>query len=49
MLLKESIIEVLNDLPTVTTTQRLTLGSTNLAKLTDDEKAIATNKGWTLA
>ena len=49
MLLKESIIEVLNDLPTVTTTQKLTLGSTNLAKLTDDEKAIATNKGWTLA
>ena len=23
-------------------------GSTNLAKLTDEEKAIATNKGWTL-
>ena len=27
----------------------LTLGSTNLAKLSDEEKAIATNKGWTLA
>lgn len=27
----------------------LTLGSTNLAKLTDAEKAIATQKGWTLA
>jgi hypothetical protein len=31
-----------------TTTKTLTLGSTNLAKLTDEEKAIATNKGWTL-
>ena len=27
----------------------LTLGSTNLNKLTDTEKAIATEKGWTLA
>lgn len=27
----------------------LTLGSTNLAKLTNEQKAIATNKGWTLA
>lgn len=30
-------------------TQSLTLGSTNLAKLTDEEKAIATSKGWTLS
>lgn len=28
---------------------RLKLGSTNLAKITDEEKSIATNKGWTLA
>jgi hypothetical protein len=28
---------------------KLTLGSTNLAKLTDEQKAIATAKGWTLA
>ena len=27
----------------------LPLGSTNLSKLSDDEKAIATNKGWTLS
>lgn len=27
----------------------LTLGSTNLAKLSDEQKAIATSKGWTLA
>lgn len=30
-------------------TQKLTLGSTNLAKLTADEIAIATNKGWTVS
>lgn len=30
-------------------TQQLVLGSTNLAKLTSDEIAIATNKGWTVS
>ena len=40
---------VINGLQTVTTTQKLTLGATNLAKLTDGEKKIATDKGWTLA
>ena len=29
--------------------QKLQLGSTNLAKLTDEEKAIATNKGWSIS
>ena len=29
--------------------QTLTFGGTNLAKLTDEEKGIATSKGWTLA
>lgn len=29
--------------------QTLTFGATNLAKLSDEEKAIATSKGWTLA
>lgn len=31
------------------TTYTITLGPTNLAKLTDEEKAIATQKGWSLA
>ena len=44
----DSLMSIINNLATVTTTKTLTLGSTNLAKLTDDEKAIATNKGWTL-
>lgn len=30
------------------TTWKVTLGATNLAKLTDEQKAVATNKGWIL-
>ena len=30
-------------------TQSLTIGSTNVAKLTAEEIAIATNKGWTVS
>lgn len=45
----ESLMNVINSIQTVTTTQKLTLGATNLAKLTDAEKQIATDKGWTLA
>ena len=46
---REALIEILNNLATVTNTKTLTMGSTNLAKLTDEDKTIATNKGWTLA
>ena len=45
----DSIMVIINGLQTVTTTQTLTLGSTNLAKLTEADKKIATDKGWTLA
>ena len=48
-LLSECLKDILTNLATVTDGQTLTLGSTNLAKLTDSEKAIAINKGWTLA
>ena len=44
----DSIMVVINGLQTVKD-QTLTLGTTNLAKLTDDEKKVATDKGWTLA
>ena len=44
----DSLMSIINNLAEVSTTQTLTLGSTNLNKLTADEKAIATNKGWTL-
>ncbi len=43
-----ALVEILEALPTVEG-QTLTMGATNLAKLTSDEKAIATAKGWTLA
>lgn len=45
-----SLMSVINALENKTSgTFSVTLGSTNLAKLTDAEKAIATQKGWTLA
>ena len=43
------LVEIISNLDTVTTTQTLTMGATNLAKLTDDEKQVATDKGWVLA
>jgi surface protein len=46
---REDLVTILNNLATITDTQTLTMGATNLAKLTDNDKAIATNKGWTLA
>ena len=46
---REALVEILNNLATVTTSPTLTMGSRNLAKLTDADKAIATGKGWKLA
>ena len=46
---REALVEIINNLATITSTQTLTMGSTNLAKLNNEDKAIATNKGWTLA
>ena len=45
----DDLMFTINNLPTISTTKTLILGSTNLAKLSEEEKAIATNKGWTLA
>lgn len=45
----DSLMVVINGLQTVTTTQTLTLGETNLSKLTEADKKISTDKGWTLA
>lgn len=47
---REALLEIIGNLKAKTSgTKTLTMGSTNLAKLTDEDKAIATNKGWTLA
>lgn len=49
----ESLMNVINNLYDIKTagvqTQKLVLGSTNKSKLTADEIAIATNKGWTVS
>ena len=43
-----SVINVLKDIKGTGTTLTATFGETNLAKITDAEKAIATERGWTL-
>ena len=43
------LVEIISNLDPVTTAQTLTMGATNLAKLTDEEKQVATDKGWILA
>ena len=45
----DSLMSIINNLIAVTSTKKLTLGATNKAKLTAEELAIATNKGWTIA
>ena len=45
---RTNLVTVLNNLGTPSTTQTLTIGSTNLAKLTEEDIAIATQKNWTL-
>ncbi len=46
----DALVAFLNQAGTAyNSSQKITMGSTKLALLSDDEKAIATNKGWTLA
>lgn len=49
----ESLMNVINNLYDLTANglsgQTVKFGKTNLAKLTDEQKAVATNKGWTLS
>ena len=50
----QSLMNVINNLYDFvgngeSTTRTLTLGTTNLNKLTAEQKAVATNKGWVLA
>jgi hypothetical protein len=52
ILSKESLLYIINNLYDLTANglggQTLNIGSTNIAKLTADEIAIGTNKGWTI-
>ena len=46
----DAIVALLNQAGTAyDSSQKITMGSAKLALLSDEEKAIATNKGWTLA
>lgn len=44
----DSIVGLLNALPQSTNGYSFRIGATNIAKLSDDQKAIATSKGWSL-
>ena len=47
---REALLEIIGNLKAQTSgTKTLTMGATNLAKLTEADKKIATDKGWTLA
>lgn len=47
---RDALLEIIGNLMAQTSgSKKLTMGATNLAKLTEEDKAIATNKGWTLA
>ncbi len=48
LLRKDCILSLFNNLVTTKISKVITLGAINLNKLTDAEKAIATNKGWSL-
>lgn len=45
----ESWVKIFEALPTNSSALKLTIGTANIDKLTDEQKAIATNKKWTLA
>lgn len=45
----DSLMKIINNLATMSSTTTLYIGETNLAKLTNAERLIAINKGWTLA
>ena len=47
-LTREALVELLNNLGTPRSTRSLYLGSENLNKLTEEDKAIATSKNWRL-
>lgn len=44
----DSLMNIINALPVTTNRRTLGLGTTNLSKLSEEQIAIATNKGWTL-
>lgn len=46
---REALVEIITNCASVGTTQTLTIGATNLAKLTQADIDLATSKGWTIS
>lgn len=44
----DSLVNIMNALPTITNTRTCTIGTTNLAKLSPEQLAIGTSKGWNI-
>ena len=44
-----ALVKLINNLKSGVTSKTLTMGSSKLALLSDEEKKVATDKGWTLA
>lgn len=49
LLTPESLVSIFNRLKTVSSATTITIGRQNILKLTSEQLAIATNKGWTVA
>lgn len=45
---QDQIVELLQGLPETTKGYKINIGAKNLNKLTEDQVAIATSKGWTI-
>ena len=48
LLTVDSLVNIMNALPTITSTKTCTIGTTNLSKLSPEQLAIGVNKGWTI-
>ena len=44
-----SLVNIISHLPTLSSTKTITLGTVNKLKLTAEQIAVATQKGWTVA
>lgn len=44
----ESLVNIMNALPTITNTRTCTIGTTNLSKLSPEQLAIGVDKGWSI-
>lgn len=48
LLTVDSLVNIMNALPTITNTRTCTIGTTNLSKLSPEQLAIGVNKGWSI-